>query len=91
MLRGYGTVQSDAPPNTYHAVTAAAPLDLPPDLDPNYHPRGTAPDGYAIALVTVGVSQPSLPRPKSRMCSQTPLRAGFTSSLSHDSAGSPSW
>jgi hypothetical protein len=47
LLRGYGSIQPEAPPNPYAAATSKAPT---PYDDPRYTPHGTPPDGYAIGL-----------------------------------------
>lgn len=48
-VQGFGSMQTDAPEDGY-ASGRAEVFDVTPDLDPNYCPRGAAPDGYAIAL-----------------------------------------
>jgi hypothetical protein len=48
-IQGYGSVVLKTP-DPYARAAESAPLDLTPDLDPTYQPRGTPPDGYAIAI-----------------------------------------
>jgi hypothetical protein len=51
-LRGFGSVQTEPPPNGYASATPSRLLatDLTPDMDPAYEPFGTPPDPYAVAI-----------------------------------------
>ena len=49
--KGHFAAARANPPNPYHRPNRALSAnDRTPDLDPNYQPRGTAPNGYRIAL-----------------------------------------
>lgn len=49
-LQGFGSLQFDRPADPYAGGARMAPRQPCPFDDPDYNPRGTPPDGYALAV-----------------------------------------